>query len=202
MRLGLYGGSFDPVHYGHLLLAECCRETLALDEVWLIPAAVPPHKQSRELAAGKHRYEMLELALAGHEQLKPSRLELDRGGVSYTLDTLMAVRELAPEATLFFLMGADSLTDLPNWREPRRICELSIPAVVCRGGSPDPDFDVLRGLVSDERLRDIRAAQVRMPLIELSSTDLRQRAAEGHSLRFRTPRAVEKYIETQRLYRA
>jgi nicotinate-nucleotide adenylyltransferase len=200
MRLGLYGGSFDPVHYGHLLLAECCRETLNLDEVWLIPAAVPPHKQARELAAGKHRFEMLELALAGHEQLKPSRLELDRGGVSYTLDTLLAVREQAPEATLFFLMGADSLADLPSWREPRRICELSIPAVVCRGGSPEPNFDVLRGLVSEERLSDIRRAQVWMPLIELSSTDLRERAAAGHSLRFRTPRAVEKYIQTHNLY--
>ncbi len=201
MRLGLYGGSFDPVHYGHLLLAECCRETLALDEVWLIPAAVPPHKQSRELATGKHRYEMLELALAGHEQLKPSRLELDRGGVSYTLDTLLAAREVAPGATLFLLMGADSLADLPTWREPQRICELSVPAVVCRGGSPEPNFDVLRTLVSEERLLDIRGAQVRMPLIELSSTDLRERAMRGRSLRFRTPRAVEKYIETHGLYR-
>jgi nicotinate-nucleotide adenylyltransferase len=202
MRLGLYGGSFDPVHYGHLLLAECCRERLALDEVWLIPAAVPPHKQARELAPGKHRLEMLELALAGHEQLKASRLELDRAGVSYTLDTLFAVHELVPGASLFLLMGADSLADLPNWREPRRICELSIPAVVCRGGSAEANFEVLRGLVSEERLSAIRSAQVQMPLIELSSTDLRTRAASGRSLRFRTPRAVERYIETHGLYRA
>lgn len=200
MRLGLYGGSFDPVHYGHLLLAECCRETLALDEVWLIPAARPPHKQSRVLAPEKQRYEMLELALAGHEQLRASKLELDRGGVSYTVDTLLSVRELAPGAELFLLMGADSLADLPTWREPRRICELSLPAVVRRGGSAEPDFEALRGVISDERLTAMRAAQVQMPLIELSSTDLRQRAASGRSLRFRTPRAVEKYIETQRLY--
>jgi nicotinate-nucleotide adenylyltransferase len=202
MRLGLYGGSFDPVHYGHLLLAECCRETLFLDEVWLIPAAVPPHKQGRELAPAKHRLEMLELALAGHERIKASRLEIDRGGVSYTVDTLAAVRAQAPSATLYLLMGADSLRDLPTWREPARICELALPAVVRRGGSPEPDFSVLAPLAPADRLASIRAAQVQMPLIELSSTDLRERAAAGKSLRYRTPRAVEKYIETHGLYRS
>jgi nicotinate-nucleotide adenylyltransferase len=200
MRLGLYGGSFDPVHYGHLLLAECCRETLRLDELWLIPAAVPPHKQARTLAPAKHRLEMLELALGGHEQIKVSPVEIDRGSVSYTVDTLAAVQSVHPGATLFLLMGADSLRDLPTWREPRRICELSIPAVVCRGGTTPPDFSVLAPLVSAERLAIIRSAQVQMPLVELSSTDLRERAAAGCSLRFRTPRAVEKYIETHRLY--
>src|SRR4029079_8381529 len=129
MRLGLYGGSVDPVHYGHLLLAECCRETLRLDEVWLIAAAIAPHKQARERAPAKARLEMLELALAGHEQIKASRLEIDRGGVSYTVDTLIAVHELHPQATLFLLMGADSLHDLPTWREPKQICERSLPAV-------------------------------------------------------------------------
>jgi len=201
MRLGLYGGSFDPVHYGHLLLAECCRETLRLDEVWLIPAAVPPHKQTRTLAPAKHRLEMLELALAGHEQIRASRLEIDRGGVSYTVETLAAVREQHPEATLYLLMGADSLRDLPTWYQPARICELALPAVVRRGGSPEPDFGVLASLVTTQRMTEIRAAQVEMPLVELSSTDLRDRAATGKSLRFRTPRAVEKYIETHRLYR-
>ena len=201
MRLGLYGGSFDPVHYGHLLLAECCRETLHLDEVWLIPAAVPPHKQTRTLAPAKHRLEMLELALAGHEQLRASRLEIDRGGVSYTVETLAAVREQHPAATVYLLMGADSLRDLPTWREPGRICDLAFPAVVRRGGAPEPDFSVLAPLISAERLAMVRGAQVQMPLIELSSTDLRERAAAGKSLRYRTPRAVEKYIETQGLYR-
>lgn len=200
MRLGLYGGSFDPVHYGHLLLAECARETLALDEVWLLPAAVPPHKQMRELASAKHRLAMLDLALGGHEQIKSSRVEIDRGGVSYTVETLTAIHEQQPGTTLFFLMGADSLNDLPTWREPARICDLATIAVVRRGGAPEPDFSILNNLISSERLAQIRAAQVQMPLIELSSTDLRHRAATGHSLRYRTPRAVEKYIETNNLY--
>ncbi len=200
MRLGLYGGSFDPVHYGHLLLAECCRETLRLDEVWLIPAAIPPHKQTQQKAAGKHRLQMIELALAGHEQIRASSLEIDRGGVSYTVETLAQVHQLHPRATLFLLMGADSLHDLPTWRQPDRICALSLPTVVRRGGAAEPDFGVLAPLVSAERLAMIRSAQVRMPLIELSSTDLRERAAGGQSLRYRTPRAVEKYIETHGLY--
>lgn len=201
MRLGLYGGSFDPVHYGHLLLAECCREALALDEVWLLPAAIPPHKQAREMAPGRQRLEMLELALAGHEQLRASRIEIDRGGVSFTVDTLALLRRERPEAALFLLMGGDSLQDLPTWREPARICELATPVVVRRGGSPEPDFGVLAPLVGAARLAEIRAAQVVMPLMELSSTDLRDRAASGRSLRFRTPRAVEMYIQTNGLYR-
>jgi nicotinate-nucleotide adenylyltransferase len=200
MRLGIYGGSFDPVHYGHLLLAECCREALRLDEVWLIPAAVPPHKQERQRASARARLEMLELALAGHEQLRASAIEIDRGGVSYTVETLAAIRQQRPKATLFLLMGADSLQDLPTWREPARICDLALPVAVCRGGSKPPDFSVLAPLVSAGQLEEIEAAQVRMPLIELSSTELRQRAGAGLSLRFRTPRAVEKYIEAQRLY--
>jgi nicotinate-nucleotide adenylyltransferase len=165
-----------------------------------MPAAVPPHKKNRELAPAKHRLAMLELALAGHEQIKSSHLEIDRGGVSYTVDTLATIHDLHPDATLFLLMGADSLHDLPTWREPARICQLATVAVVRRGGSPELDFSVLNSIVNEQRLKTIQAAQVQMPLIELSSTDLRHRAAAGQSLRFRTPRAVEKYIETHDLY--
>jgi nicotinate-nucleotide adenylyltransferase len=200
MRLGIFGGSFDPVHYGHLLLGESAREQLQLGEVWLIPAAVSPFKTGRQQAPAKARLEMLELALAGSEHLRASSLEIDRGGVSYTVDTLEEIARQQPGAKLFLLMGADALRDLPSWREPARICELATPAVVRRGGAPEPDFAGLAGLVSDRRLSEIRPAQVHMPLIELSSTDLRARAVAGQSLRYRTPRAVEKYIETHRLY--
>lgn len=202
MRLGIFGGSFDPIHYGHLLLAETCREQCRLDQVWLLPAAVPPHKRRRELTDAKHRIEMLKLAIAGHEAMAVSTLEIERGGVSYTVDTLAAIAEQVPGSTLFFLMGADSLRDLPTWREPRRICELAVPAVVHRSGAPERDFQVLKDLVSAERLSEFRAAQVEMPIVEISSTDIRQRIAAGRSIRFRTPRAVEKYIETHALYRA
>jgi nicotinate-nucleotide adenylyltransferase len=182
-------------------LAESCREACALDQEWLVPAAVPPHKQGAVLAPGKARLEMLELALAGNEVLRPSAIELERGGVSYTVDTLALIADQERGANLFVLMGADSLADLPTWREPARICTLATPIVVRRAGSPEPDFAVLAPLVSAERLAEIRRLQVEMPMIELSSTDLRERAAAGKSLRFRTPRAVEKYIETHGLYR-
>jgi nicotinate-nucleotide adenylyltransferase len=201
MRLGIFGGSFDPVHYGHLLLAECAREELSLDEVWLIPASVSPFKIGRVQAPGKDRLEMLKLAIGGHDSLVASAVEIDRGDVSYTVDTLEQIARERPGAELFLLMGADSLHDLPNWRSPSRILQLATPAVVRRGGSSEPDFGVLGTLVSAERVEEIEAAQVTMPALELSSTDLRTRAAAGRSLRYRTPHAVDKYIQTHGLYR-
>jgi nicotinate-nucleotide adenylyltransferase len=121
--------------------------------------------------------------------------------VSYTVDTLARIAAEKPGAKLFLLMGADSLADLPTWREPAQICALATPIVVRRAGSPEPDFSVLGPVASPDRLAEIRRLQVEMPIIELSSTDLRHRAAAGKSLRWRTPRAVEKYIETHGLYR-
>ena len=132
MRLGILGGTFDPVHYAHLLVAESCREQLALDEVWLLPAAVPPHKRERALTEGIRRAEMLELAIAGNERFRVCHAELDRGGVSYTVDTLEQLKAEYPARQIFLLMGADSLADLPNWKLPAHICELATPVVVER----------------------------------------------------------------------
>lgn len=200
MRIGIFGGTFDPIHYGHLRLAETCREDCEMDEVWFMPAAVAPHKQQQDFAPKKSRLEMLQLAIAGHDTFRISAIELDRGGVSYTVDTLTEVKKQI-DAELYFLMGADSLCDLPSWREPRRICELAIPLVVRRTGSPDPDYSVLSEFVSRQRLDEIRSCQVDMPLLEISSTNIRCRVANGQSIRYLTPRAVEKYIETNGLYR-
>ncbi|MCA9269160.1 MAG: nicotinate-nucleotide adenylyltransferase [Planctomycetales bacterium] len=201
MRLGIYGGSFDPVHYGHLLLAECCREQLALDEVWFLPAAVPPHKTRQARAADKHRAEMLQLAIGGHDAFRLATLELERGGVNYTFETLEQIQRDRPDDRLFFLMGADSLDDFPRWREPARICQAATISVVARPGAPAPDFDALLGVASGEQIAAMRAAVVTMPLIELSSSDLRRRVAAGQSVRYRTPAAVRKYIESHGLYR-
>jgi len=201
-KLGILGGSFDPIHYGHLLLAETCREQCGLDRVLIVPAAVPPHKQLQAMTSARDRIEMVNLAIGGHEHLAVSTIEIDRGGVSYTVDTLAALAEQQPGCSLFFLMGADSLKDLPTWREPQRLCELAVPLVVRRAGSPEPDFSVIRHLLTAERLEEIREHQVEMPIIELSSTDIRQRVARGQSIRFRTPRAVEKFTETHGLYRS
>lgn len=200
MRIGIFGGSFDPVHYGHLLLAELCRESCRLDEVRLVPAAVPPHKQDQGRAADEHRVAMLELAIGAHPQLQVWDVELKRGGVSYTVDTLRALREAQPNDELFFLMGADSLYDLPNWREPKEICELATIVVVDRPGSNPVDFDVLSKITTPERLDSFRSNLVTMPQLEISSSEIRQQVGSGRSIRFQTPRAVEKYIETAKLY--
>jgi len=200
MRLGVFGGAFDPVHYGHLLLAELCREACGLDQVWFLPAATPPHKQHYAVTSAEQRIEMLELAIGGNEAFTVSRLEADRGGVSYTVDTLAQLRAEAPDRELFFLLGADSLIDLPGWREPARICELAIPVAARRAGVAEPDLETLTPLVSPERLDVIRRHQVSMPQIDLSSREIRRRVAAGLSIRYQTPRAVEKYIETAGLY--
>ena len=200
MRLGILGGTFDPVHYGHLLLAECCREQCRLDAVWFLPAAVPPHKQQRELAPAAMRLEMLELATAGHEAFSVCRYEIDRGGVNYSVDTLNHFHEESPDREMFFLMGADMLRDLPHWRDAARVCQLALPVPVRRSGEPPLDFHALAGVASPERIEQIRAHQAEMPEIGLSATDLRHRVGAGESIRYRTPRAVEVYISTHGLY--
>lgn len=199
MRLGLFGGSFDPVHYGHLLLAECCREQCRLHQVWFVPAHAPPHKQ-RQLTDGARRAEMLELACGGQPAFGVCRLELERGGTSYSVETLERVRQLEPASELFFLLGADSLADLPNWREPARICELATLVVVARPGSAPPSFETLTGLATPERIEHFRRHVVEMPQVDFRSRVLRQRTAQGQSIRYRTPRAVEQYIHANRLY--
>ncbi len=202
MRIGIFGGSFDPVHFGHLLLAECCREQGQLDQVWFLPTAVPPHKQGRQLTPAQNRLEMLELAIAGHPAFSVSRYEVDRGGVNFTYETLVHFREADPASDFFFLLGADMFRDLPNWKQPERICELALPLAVRRGGEPPLDFELLAGIAPAESIEQMRRQEVTMPAIGLSASDIRSRVAAGHGIRYRTPRAVEKYIEARGLYKS
>ena len=195
MRLGIYGGSFDPVHYGHLLAAEQCREQCALDELWFVPAAVPPHKRDEALTPGQQRAEMLELAVAGMPHFRVSRIELDRAGPSYTVDTLLALQQNDPSRELFLVLGADSVSDFPTWREPRRIAELATLLVVNRGHTP-PDLTCLAELTGPRA-----PIVVSMPAVDLSATDIRRRIRERRSIRFMTPRAVEVYLGEHELYR-
>jgi len=202
MRLGIFGGSFDPVHYGHLLLAECCREQLGLERVWFLPTGIAPHKQDQQATPGRHRAAMLELAIAGHEAFAVHRYEVQREGVSYTVDSLEHFHAEDPSRELFLLVGADMLHDLPHWRAADRVCELAMVAAVHRPGNGEPDFDCLAPVASPERIALFRRHQVEMPAMGLSATDLRERVSAGRSIRYRTPRAVEKYIGTHRLYTA
>lgn len=199
MRLGIYGGSFDPVHYGHLLLAETVREQSRLDEIWFMPAAQSPHKQGQPPTPPEARVEMLELAIAGHESFQASRLEIERGGLSYTVETLRRVAEAEPTAEQFLLMGADSLVDFPHWKSPAEICELATLLVVGRPGS-GIDFSPLAAFLSPDRCAELESQKVQMPQLDISSSVLRDRVAAGKSIRYQTPRSVEKYIESQQLY--
>lgn len=198
MRLGIFGGTFDPVHYGHLLLAEQCREQCDLDEVWLIPAGIPPHKAENSVSAGKDRTEMLNLAIAGHEHLRVSERELERPGASYTYQTLEQLSAEDPARELFLIIGADSLRDLPMWREPQRILELANLAVVNRGDQPAPSLDDLRTALGESAVK--RTSVVTIPGVGFSSSDIRERVAAGKSIRYMTPRAVECYIQAHGLY--
>ena len=202
MRIGVFGGSFDPVHIGHLLIAETALETLELDQVRWIPAARSPLKPSGPRATADHRTQMLRLALAGAEHHVVDEREIHRGDVSFTFDTLTELNQEFPQATLFLIIGSDSLATFQQWHRPNELLRLAIPAVVRRGGGEAIDFAVLEGLADPDRVELARSSVVPMPLIELSSSELRERVAAGRSIRFRTPRAVEALISAEGLYQA
>ena len=199
MRLGLFGGTFDPIHLGHLILAEQCREACGLDQVWFVVAGSPPHKKGERTPVG-HRLEMVRIAIAGHLRFSVSEIEAKRPGPHYSVETLDEVRRELPRAELFFLIGADSLVDLPTWREPEAIAKMATIVVVNRPGidadavAPDalPHFG--------PQTRPLRS--VKIPSIAIASKELRKRMAEGRSVRYMIPRGVEAYIEAQSLYRA
>lgn len=201
MRLGIFGGSFDPVHRGHLRLAESAWRQLDLQQIQFLPTRSQPLKPSGPAASDRDRVTMLRLATAQRDEFDVSQREIDRGGTSYTVDTLREINAELPQAKLYFLMGADSLADLPQWKQPDEICRLAIPAVVRRGGAPAPDFAILKPLATDERLAEIRAAQIEMPEMLISSSVIRARIAEGEPWEHDVLPAVAEYIREQQLYR-
>ncbi len=196
MRLGLFGGTFDPIHLGHLILAEQCREACALDRVWFVVAGAPPHKRGDRTAVA-HRLEMARIAVAGHPAFEVSEIEASRPGPHYSVETLEAVHRERPEDDLFFLIGADSLADLPHWRQPEQIARLATVVVVNRPGIDPAVLADWPDLGPDAR----PMTSVTIPPIGIASHDLRRRLAEGRSIRYLVPRGVQAYIEAQRLYR-
>ncbi len=201
MRIGFFGGSFDPVHLGHLIIAEQCRENCGLDEVWFVPSAVAPHKPGGSRAIGRQRREMLEFAIAGHPAFRVSEIELKRGGTSFTVDTLREIHEADPSVELFLLMGGDSLQGFSGWREPAEICRLATPLICHRPGHP-VDFELLAPFLGSQQMQLVRDLSLQAIRIDISSTLIRDRIAAGRSVRYMIPRSVEKYIETTRLYTA
>lgn len=200
-RIGILGGTFDPVHLGHLIMAEQCREQAELDQVWFLPAARPPHKAESELTPFHRRVEMLQLACAGQPAFRVEELEKNRPGPSYTADTLEAIAARQADLDLHFIVGSDSLVDLPYWREPVRIVARAALLIVARPGFAVQPLEEVRAAMKLPAEAPLRLRVIESPLVEISSTDLRRRAATGRSLRYQTPRAVEAYIEQHKLYR-
>ena len=200
MRLGLFGGTFDPVHYGHLLLAECCREQCRLDAVWFLPAATAPHKQDREPTPAEQRIEMLELATAGNPAFSVCRYEADRGGVNYTVDTLAHFHAEHPIREFSSLWGPTCCRSA-HWRDAHRVCELAVPIAASRAGTGPMDLQRLAVRRFAGAHRGVSRAGIgsRCPRWALAA-EIRRRVALGQSIRYLTPPAVETYIKTHRLY--
>jgi nicotinate-nucleotide adenylyltransferase len=199
MRLGLFGGTFDPIHLGHLILAESCREACGLDRVWFVVTASPPHKRGDRTSIS-HRLEMARIAVAGHPAFEVSEIEA-RGeeGPHYSYRTLESLHARQPDDALFFLIGADSLADLPTWRHPERIAAAATIVVVNRPGI-DRGREAAEGLSFGPSSKPLEWVDV--PSIGIASTDLRARVAAGRSIRYQVPRGVEAYIAEHGLYRA
>jgi nicotinate-nucleotide adenylyltransferase len=199
LRLGIHGGTFDPIHFGHLLAAEEVRIALSLDQVLFAPAGEPPHKQGQTVLSVVHRQAMVCLAIEDNPAFALSAVDIDRPGPHYSVDTVRLLREewhtTADET--FFIMGADSLVHLLNWHQPARMVELCRLAVVARPGYR-PDLaeleTALPGLSG-------RLEWVEMPVLGISSTDLQRRVREGRSIRYQVPAAVARYVAAHGLYR-
>ncbi len=183
-RVGVFGGTFDPVHVGHLAIALAALESVPLDRVLFVPARRSPLKDRDPLASVADRVTMLEAAIAGEPRFALSRVELERDGVSYTVDTLEALRS---QGELFLILGSDALADLARWRTPGRIRELATILVAARPGAPEPDA------VHGARAFDA-------PRLDISSRELRARAARGMALRYLVPDAVWEHIKKRGLY--
>ncbi len=190
-RIGVIGGSFDPIHHGHLLLARFALEQIPLDEVLFMPAADQPLKQGA-CAPAEERWTMVELAVAACADFAASRLELDRPGKSYTVETLRLLHRLHPHAALFFIIGADNIAQLYEWHDLEGIFAQCTVVVGARPGE----------VASDDRKLLARLHFIDSPLIELSSTEIRARRAAGLSIRYMVPEAVESRILAKGLYAA
>jgi nicotinate-nucleotide adenylyltransferase len=197
--VGVFGGTFDPIHYAHLAVAEEAAEALGLDRVLFVPAGQPPHKPDQVVTPGVHRLAMVELAIAGNDRFAVDRLELDRDGPSYTVDTLETLSASpGPTRDLMLILSAEAFLGLASWREPRRVLELARIAVAPRDGYPTAGAAFMA-----EHFPDLSERVVFLdgPRMRLSASELRSRAAAGRTLRYLVPDAVAAYIDDHALYR-
>ena len=199
LRVGIVGGTFNPIHLGHLILAEEARIGLDLEEVLFMPAGEPWMKEGEALSPAHHRLNMTRLAVSSNPYFRVSSTEIDRPGATYTVDTLEQLhRDTVCETDFTFIIGADSLKEFPRWKEPARVLELCILAVAPRPGSSELDTAGLEavGPGASERL-----VQLKGPMVDISGTEIRRRAALGLSVRYQVPEEVGRYMHHYGLYR-
>lgn len=194
IKIGLFGGSFDPIHYGHLKLANWVRDKLSLNRIIFIPAAIPPHKQDLKLTDSKHRYRMIEIAIENYPEFEVSDVELNREGISYTIDTIYYFQKKLSlkNDNLLLIIGADSLLDFPNWKDPDKIIKNCQLIVLQR-----PGINLEQAVAKYKR----SAIILQSPLIKISATEIRRRIKQGDSIFQMVYPAVEQYIYENDLYR-
>lgn len=200
-RLGIFGGTFDPIHMGHLLVAEMARQECDLDKVLFIPAANPPHKSDKHVSPPNYRFEMTELAIKSNPYFQISDIELKRQGKSYTIDTLKDLRKIySEECEFWMIVGGDSFRELDTWRNAKELIKLCNFAVYMR---PHVSIDTCK--IQAKKIHgqaNSRVLFVEAPMIDISSTDIRDRVAQGKSIRYMVPDAVRKYIIEKRLFKS
>ncbi|MBX6378721.1 MAG: nicotinate-nucleotide adenylyltransferase [Clostridia bacterium] len=198
-RIGIMGGTFDPIHNGHLVAAEAVRHHFSLSRVYFVPAARPPHKAAQAISAGRHRYAMAVLATCSNPAFFVSSEELDRDGTSYTIDTLRAFRSVFPDAELYFITGADAILQILHWKAPEELLATAHFIAVSRPGYPSQQLDQLRSRLP-EQLRS-RVLLQEIPALAISSSDIRERVRRGLPIRYLLPESVAQYIAKEGLYR-
>jgi nicotinate-nucleotide adenylyltransferase len=191
-RIGILGGTFDPIHLGHLVMAEQVKEKLRLDRVILIPSSKPPHKTKQKLSPAKDRIEMTRLGVEGNPKFLVSELELKRKGLSYTIDTLQQLKVLYPEREIYFLTGSDVLDEIQTWKEPEQIYKQAKVVIAIR-----PGFDRF----DPENRFAKKSIIVPIAGVDVSSSRIRMKVRKGESIRYLVPTKVEKYINKKKLYR-
>jgi nicotinate-nucleotide adenylyltransferase len=194
------GGSFDPLHMGHLIVAQDAAESLSLSEVIFIPAAIPPHKQQARRVDAKHRLNILYLAVADNACFSVSDIEIQRGGLSYSIDTVKALRSLHPDADLFLIVGSDTLVELHTWHKVEELLDLCQIATVLRPGEDSLEVITQKIQLPIETRKKMMKYIIQTHRIEISSTEIRRRVETGESIRYLVPSEVKKYIDEHDLY--
>ncbi|MDP4093641.1 MAG: nicotinate-nucleotide adenylyltransferase [Bacillota bacterium] len=199
-RIGISGGTFDPIHYGHLIISEEIRVNFKLDKVIFIPTGKPPHKSQSEVTESEHRFNMVNIAIHTNPSFEVSRIEMEREGYIYTIDTMSRLKaELGESSELFFITGADIVWDLPKWKKPEQLFDLCEMIVAYRPGYLKEDF-----FSEIEKLKIKYGAKINVAetsIIGISSTEIRNRVRAGNSIKYLVPEDVEKYIHDNNLYR-